>query len=111
MLSPNDLEILTEIGAILRPEWDPDALYAGLRDEHAHRDMRDVATTMVWLSAQPGSLSLNAMLSAPSWEVRADVMHGVEMLPNNAVRCPLPGHTSYLESNCGACRADRLAAS
>ena len=110
MLSTTDLEILTQLGCVLRPSWDADELYTALRTEHAHRDLRDTATTLVWLAAQPGALSIDGMLTALSWEVRPDVMHGVEMLPTNAERCPKVGHTSYLRSNCGACRADILAA-
>lgn len=109
MLERDDLERLAGIAHALRPDWPLKSLMTFLERDHAARPFRDVAVALVVVACDPKSKTPKRMNEHGPWWVAAQ-MGREHTSPLHFPRCPEPGHTSYAAHNCGACRAEQLAA-
>lgn len=93
----------------VRPDWRTSSLVTFLTKHHAGRAYRDLAIAAVAVATDPKTTTPNLLNEHGGWWVAAQAVVGAPSLELRAARCAQPGHTSYLASNCGACRSEQLA--
>ena len=98
---------LAALIATLRPDWQPPGILKALSDARARGTAWDLAHAALY-AAQDPAIRTPAVIALPGdhWRCRS-LGDGT---PIRYPRCPEPGHTSYRDDNCGACRAEQLEA-
>jgi hypothetical protein len=109
MLTTTEIDRIAQVGNVLRPDWPSRSLVSFLTTNHASRAYRDVLLALVAIAADPATQTPARMNGAgPWWLASQNVFAAGEQAEHRYPRCPEPGHGSYPESNCGACRAEAL---
>lgn len=107
MPSHDDIERIAAAMNAVRPAWRPASLVTFLTRHHAARPYRDLLIAGIAVASDPRTTTPNLLNEHGAWWVAAQAVVG-QSSPLRADRCPVEGHTSYLASNCGACRIDGL---
>lgn len=109
MLHDTEVSRLAEMAHALRPDWPIRSLCTWLTRSHHNRAYRDVAVALAWIACDPATQTPKRMDEQGPWWA-AVKLAGSDSTPLHYARCPEPGHGSYPAHNCGACRAEQLAA-
>lgn len=105
MPSKTELERLAHMAHALRPDWPFRSVLTYLEGDHPHRAYRDLAVAIAHIATDPTTQTPRRLGEAgPWWHSTADAPTSL-----HAARCDRPGHSSYLATNCGACRSEGLA--
>lgn len=94
----------------LRPEWNPRSLATFLERHHATRAYRDLATAACIVATDPRTKTPQLLNEHGPWWAAAQTVFAGQTDTLHFDRCTVDGHKSYRADNCGACRADTLAA-
>lgn len=107
-ISRDQARALAALVATLRDDWDTPGILQALSDARARGDAYRIAHAALYAAETPGIRTPAVIaLAGPHWTRGRDLGTGDG---DHYARCPEPGHSSYPATNCGACRADQIAA-
>lgn len=109
MPTHDEIQRIAAVMHAIRPDWNPRSLATYLERNHAARAYRDLAIAGVYVATDERTQTPKLLEQHGPWWVAARGV-GENVTPLHFPRCPEPGHTSYAAHNCGACRAEHLAA-
>ncbi|QCB93316.1 hypothetical protein [Cellulomonas shaoxiangyii] len=109
MLSRTEIERLAAAAHALRPDWPVRSLCTWLQTDHAARAYRDVAVALAYIATDAATQTPKRMNEMGPWW-SAVKLAGSDATDHRFARCDVIGHGSYAAWNCGACRAEQIAA-
>lgn len=111
MATRDEIQRIAKAMNALRPDWRVDSLVTFLQANHGTRPYRDLATAAAVVATDPGTKTPELLNRHGAWwsAAQAAFASGATAVTNYRFeRCPIPGHTSYPATNCGACRSEAL---
>ncbi len=91
----------------LRPDWDVPGIAAAIHKARGRGDADEIAFALIRLTRRDDLRTPTILADdGAHWSTPGTTAAGDARF----TRCPVIGHGSYAAWNCGACKADRLAA-